>query len=875
MKLIDIEQQFHGYQRGHRLLESSCRLDRVDQDIITYLSDLSGPLEPSQIFSPYLTGYPTPSGEYYVLAKTWQDLDVRRSGCVFTRSFLVPMEDWLSIDYLSGLAGELGSDAKPKPSSNRYQYSDQPRLINRVEDSRATRIVRTIFLKEKMPVTCFGPADAEPIVFRLLQSDKSDLRRNLSFCTFSLAPRSIEGKALSLQFAPISCKSRFAQWSGQKIGNDFEGAEAQDEPELRALVRAIFLAEQPDIRSIDETGLFWNEENERPVPIKIVFLWNRMYREASGSASSLLGLLDISSTLGTLKPSALHLLKPLIKSWLDKWSSGSYDQRSVEILASLIAKIQNTDMQIWRDIELSLAVSSAVRQFPTSAVKTLSQGLKTTNWTFDIVMSSIGEALTTFNLAELESVLRNSLTDDQIFAMMINSYELLQPISDTHILDGAVVAEEFEAFLDRLNQSKAINIRQELLTKLWKDEHLPLLITLSSELDHRMLSEGILGLFGKERSVSAQFDQVILKNPIIESGLSKLLEDMLDTVQMSQSDRFIAAGIALQPQQFKLLSRLDQKSVPRLQSILAHLFRNHSDHELQKVFSLEENEIQSLEIASQLVGLETKIAVSVLQYIQHSSTRAAEVAFQCYTSALDDEIGEAAFQSIRFALQLDTPVANDILTTLGNISISRQQASTLSFVQKGYRPEMIERNLRYLSENWGSASHAFPFGGEQILSPLISYGLSEFSSDLWPHVGKILDRIPYSHQGQYEAWAGHLLGAALELPHSDVSGVLEIAFPIVHRALKRSRREPSFFSPFYYSDWDKCKVARTALVKAYMRSDWPVESLLKIAVKIDEAHSIFNIIHRERGGEEFTKRLVTSVEKLPPNLRRMLEAQSK
>jgi len=331
--------------------------------------------------------------------------------------------------------------------------------------------------------------------------------------------------------------------------------------------------------------------------------------------------------------------------------------------------------------------------------------------------------------------------------------------------------------------------------------------------------------------------------------------------------------IALQPQQFRLLSGFDQISVARLQSILAHLFRNHSDHELREVFSFEDNETQALEIASQLVEFDAKTAISVLAYVRHSSTRAAEVAFQCHAEALDEDIAEAAFQSIRFALQLDAAVATDILTTLGSISISRQQASRLSFVQSGYRPEMIERNLRYLSENWGSASHAFPFSVEQILSPLISYGLSEFSSDLWPHVGKIFDRISDKHQGQYEALAGHLLGAALELPQSDVSGVLEVTFPIVHRALKRSRREPSFFSPFYYSDWDKCKAARTELVKAYMRSGWPVESLLKIAVKIDEAYSIFNIIHWERGGEEFTKRLVASVEKLPPNLQKTLKAQ--
>ena len=80
------------------MIAASRRLPRPDQDLVDRLSDMAGQLRPSETFRPYLTAYPLPSGSDYVVARTWQDLDGPRSGCVRTRSLLVPMEQWLVTD---------------------------------------------------------------------------------------------------------------------------------------------------------------------------------------------------------------------------------------------------------------------------------------------------------------------------------------------------------------------------------------------------------------------------------------------------------------------------------------------------------------------------------------------------------------------------------------------------------------------------------------------------------------------------------------------------------------------------------------------------------------------------------------------------------
>ena len=104
-----IQKQVHGYRQGHQLLDSTVTLETRDQDTVSRLSDLAGPLGPGELFKPYLTGYPLPSGEYYVLARTFQDLTAERAGCVLTNSVLVPMAAWEEIRDLRG--GACGIEA--------------------------------------------------------------------------------------------------------------------------------------------------------------------------------------------------------------------------------------------------------------------------------------------------------------------------------------------------------------------------------------------------------------------------------------------------------------------------------------------------------------------------------------------------------------------------------------------------------------------------------------------------------------------------------------------------------------------------------------------------------------------------------------------
>lgn len=87
--------------------------------LLTACPTSPAPSHRASAFSPYLTLYPLPSEMYYVVARTWQDLEAPRAGCVRTRSVLIPMSEWQEAQNLASIvamATEAGAD---KPAERR------------------------------------------------------------------------------------------------------------------------------------------------------------------------------------------------------------------------------------------------------------------------------------------------------------------------------------------------------------------------------------------------------------------------------------------------------------------------------------------------------------------------------------------------------------------------------------------------------------------------------------------------------------------------------------------------------------------------------------------------------------------------------------
>lgn len=89
-----IEQILHGYKDGHELLASSISLSAKDARYMRIQSDISGNLSLEDC---YIKGYPLLEEKFYVIATTWYAPEMKRPGCVWTHSLLIPFESLFKI----------------------------------------------------------------------------------------------------------------------------------------------------------------------------------------------------------------------------------------------------------------------------------------------------------------------------------------------------------------------------------------------------------------------------------------------------------------------------------------------------------------------------------------------------------------------------------------------------------------------------------------------------------------------------------------------------------------------------------------------------------------------------------------------------------
>lgn len=204
---IKIEQTLHGYDNGHQLLMTSFQLSSEAKKTLLVQSDLSGS-NIDENFKTYISGYPLLS--HYALSKTWYADEMKRPGCVWTHTLLIPFSDLGKIADLDQLISLF-----KRPVKDQYlDYSvsivvEKAELLNSKNSFDNLEMVATLLdaVYTHYDKTIIFPSqnsnDLENIIVQLWSNQWPRLRRNFSFCTGALSLKTIGGEEFDFQVVPF------------------------------------------------------------------------------------------------------------------------------------------------------------------------------------------------------------------------------------------------------------------------------------------------------------------------------------------------------------------------------------------------------------------------------------------------------------------------------------------------------------------------------------------------------------------------------------------------------------------------------------------------------------------------------------------------
>jgi hypothetical protein len=209
----EVHQFLHGYSDGHRLIEGSVQLPPELARLMLKMSDLSGSSVVSG-FERYVTGYPLEPINAYALAMTWYAPEMPRPGCVWTHTIALRAETLASISSLLSLTKLF---KRPKRGFLKSDYAEtisferSPVQVNAFEIDAAvvTDQLRWIFpayyCSPNLKPVVLVAGDSEVFsdaIFALWSQQWPRLRKEFSFCTGSLSPRSLNGRTFDIQCSP-------------------------------------------------------------------------------------------------------------------------------------------------------------------------------------------------------------------------------------------------------------------------------------------------------------------------------------------------------------------------------------------------------------------------------------------------------------------------------------------------------------------------------------------------------------------------------------------------------------------------------------------------------------------------------------------------
>ncbi len=847
---LKVQQQVHSYRNGHSLAGSSVKLDRADQDMVDRLSDLAGPIGPGQTFAPYLTFYPLPGESYYVVARTWQDLAAPRAGCVITRSLFVSMDVWRDGGVLTSLLAALETEGRDLVRCSELAIApSEQEEFGTLEPSTTVELVEAFFLERRQPIVVFDAPKPEVLASRLIEGMWPAFRSSLAICTHAYSPRSIQGRAFDLLFAPAVSRPNFSAWTGRRIDGQLSDRPPRHSWTL-GITQRLFGGALVEPLTISFGDLDVSRDDADESQFRLAMLWEELRLRSQESPLAILGMLDIVSSLGQSDQSVSRLLGPVLSSSIQiagKLGTAGLLQYLVTLLGKFPSRLPPTSAL--RDIRR--AAKNAAEQGPLEAIAFVSERSKQGSMPPVVIMAGLADGLVQCGAVadEVDAVL--SLDDEALLLLIGYGRQFASK------LIVVVVEKQGYAGLKRLERLVATagvglraRARRNIIPFLNRGAESGLLAELLRGVDGRALSSSLrwLGLSG-----AVQVPELVDATVQAMDSPSKvrLLRTMLTQLPASSSvDEALAKSLTVAESDLEWFEGAQVEPL-RAASILRDVLKKSSDVELRRVPA---RFADGLLAAAHLENPELSTdAVARILALVPSSCDAMLRAALVRSDELINVAGPRFSQLLlarTFSESVSDSLAIEALNRFGPSTPARELA--LMATSSAQRTEQISGNLLLLGAasdrvRWHAASRVDVLT-EQIVSRRAAVPSVE-AIEAWARLISEADR----HAGEAVSFraASVALEFALHSTRVQVSALLRAAFPLVYAHLRSTESTPSMLDFFSFQDWDRCKTARKDLVRAFISSVWPPSDLLRIADEVMEVESFAGILGRVPGGRDF------------------------
>lgn len=844
-----LEHQLHGYRHGHQLLSASTKLPKQDQDLIDRLSDVAGPLRPDERFDPYLTCYPLPSRASYVLARTWQDFDAPRAGCVRTRSLLVPMPEWMVGVDIVGLV-ELLSSTGPMVPAERVRVDQSYHSLPDVDSSEALELVEALFLEDRKPVAVFDASDAEAITFRLLVSLWPSFRRTFAVSTFALSPRTISGHNFDLVFAPRNARSRFSEWPGRKI--DAKKAGIARHRWSHEIIDRLFSADRPSLLRDDALGGSIATNGGTVAEFRISLLWNELLGKLETSPNAALGLLDIANSRPTGNFDAIRTLEPALGRAAHSAITSLPPAEAWRFLLALTDKLKDVRLPLSvakaiRSAAIKLAAASPIDAIANVKMLSVARG-------YELLLGAVGEGIS--HDFDTERACAVAKLDPLNFLTLLLLSPSLAVASLTHF---PVLLELLTIALLQASAGVIGAAKRRLLRVLVDDRHAVAASFLIAQLNRdELLAETRLLCDANGLTAKKLYEPLVERARAI-GGVAELREFVATLPCAQGTDALLLRLVAPIREDMQWLLKSPALANVRRLDLLRRKFRSTPPSEFKSMVVackhepvlelLMQDPAGSLDILERFLeheGIDAQITVDItmrlLPHVDHG--RALHFAVRALEIILSRHTGRGHRAAVDTLLGAVGPSLDGSWAI--HIALGREVSG-----------ELVAENLSAFNRSAPEIRQRIMLAIDHLALSIVSRGKIDYAEHAVADAASLHWDSAILDQQAFVRSSFTLMPFLLKSYQQPASPLIASVFPPVYEELKKVDATRDFYKLFVFFDGDRCKTARNDLIDAFMRSNWRATDIAVAAARSgDTAKILRGILTRHDG-----KRAILEIER--------------
>ena len=853
------DQQLHGYRQGHQLLSSTIRLPKVDQDLIDRLSDVAGPLAPSERFAPYLTFYPVSSGTHYVVARTWQDFEAPRAGCVRTRSVLLPMADWQDLEDVKAIV-DLVTQIGPEKSAERRSLTPSSAPLPTVDPLQGTELIEAMFLEERVPIVVFDAENPEVLALRLTTALWSGFRRGFSMSTFARSPRTIGRRSFDLVFASKESRPRFGDWEGRRI--DGRKRVAGRHPWSAPIVKQVLSSPRPSLKELDSLGEMSGDGVGSESALRVSLLWNDLRRKMATSPNAALGMLDIANTRKVRQVEIIRELEPALARSAEMATTTMEPEDAWKYLGALIQKLDGLrpTISVAKAIRTSAVDLSA--RHPLETIDTLS--LLNVEPQRELLISAAADGLS----RSLDQAVADRLS-------RLNGEDLLDLLFASSNLAGGTLGRfpDFSTVLAQalrsVDHEKRIEARRRLLALLIDDFHVEPAKLMIDDLNVEELLKEAAHLASANQFASSKI-RAVIADRAHDLNAKPALRDAVSVIDTGAGGKALVEA-TLQPTALDLdwifsSQALDQK---RRSELLRWMIVRANPSQLRNMLT---KPVLLAKTTSSLKAVDSIDAELLFRIASHAALPSRE--FVALVVELLPHLGdgkgiELAMKAVELALPMEpNEVPLEWLVKLLAVA-GRKISGARIFrrgLQRGVSAAAASRNIQALGQTNLPVRKSLLVGIEDMASAIVGRQQMDLPIRATEIAASLLWDSRLVKSSGFVRASAIVLPFALSHRQAAASPLIAAAFPPVYRELAQDNSFDLLSMIFIFLDWDKCKSARRRLIEEFMRSDWRIVDIVTAAVRADDAVRILGQLSKERGGAKALQSLMADSSRIPDEI---------